>query len=76
MAYKFVLAAVFMVLVSMAIAHPQAAPEDAKKSAAPKDFMAGMFFHSADILQSKVPYRTIVGGSSVIHILHVSIIVL
>ena len=46
MAYKFVLAAVFMVLVSVAIARPQAAPEDAKKSAALKDynFMEGMFF--------------------------------
>ena len=54
MAYKFVLAAVFMVLVSVAIARPQAAPEDAKKSAAPEDFMAGMIFHSAGILQSKV----------------------
>ena len=59
MAYKVVLAAVFMVLVSVAIARRQAiAPEDAKKSAAQKDSMAGMILHSAEILQSKVLYHT------------------
>ena len=46
------MAAVFMVLVSVAIARPQAAPEDAKKSAAPRDSIAGMISYSAEILQN------------------------
>ena len=48
MAYKFVLVAVFMVLVSVAIARPQSAREDAKISGTLKDFImadqAGMIF--------------------------------
>ena len=51
MAYKIVLTAIFMVLVSVAIARPQAAREDAKNFAALKDFIMadqrGMIFHSA-----------------------------
>ena len=52
MAYKIFLTAIFMVLVSVAIARPRAAREDAKISAVPKDFimadqLGGMIFYSA-----------------------------
>ena len=51
MAYKIVLTAIFMVLVSVAIACPRAAREDAEISAVLKDFImvdqAGMILYSA-----------------------------
>ena len=57
MAYKFVLVAVFMVLVSVAIARPQSAREDAKISGTLKDFImadqAGMIF----FIQQGIPQK-------------------
>ena len=52
MAYKIVLTAIFMVLISMAIARPRTAREGARISAVPRDFImadqAGtIFFYSA-----------------------------
>ena len=60
----------------MVIARPQAAPEDAKKAAALKDYMEGMFVCFLFQQESSEArcHTTLEGGSSIIHILHVSMV--